>query len=217
MSNLIINTALIDRLDLSIQEKMCCIVLARLAMEEKDKPWQIEELAEKMGCTKKEAVKALDKIKKKGLLMQIPEIQLSELESRKPRVIKKPKKAQKPVFEDFETVPAQKQKPRENMQKKIEELQGIVLEPVTENTFRILLNMAGGNVEHIKRRYKELTAQQTHEDVLEALMEELQGGKPPVETEKTSEIETSQETKQVITQINQKRIAELYQKSKKTQ
>lgn len=196
MGTMMISTDLLDRADLDIYEKMCCIILARLTQEECDTPLSLEELARQMGCTVRMAGTVLEKLVDKGLLIEDSQ-----------RVIRNDMQCPAVTFETFDL-------PKQSFKKQLENLRDFIHEPASDGTLRIILNMAGGNVERIRSAYQAAAASQIS-DRLETLMHLLQKEEPepaPIKAALTEELEP--ETRQVLTQINQKRIAELYSKSK---
>lgn len=211
METLTISTDLLDREDLDIYEKMCCILLARISLEDAQSPLSMEELSRRMGCSVIVAGRTLERLIDKGLLIEEPALELTELTSETRRVRRKDQDSPAVTFETFD-------KPRQSLKEQLEELRAFIHEPATDPTLRIILNMAGGDVERVRRAYLSAAASQVS-DTLEALMNILQQGEQPLPatpqppiTEAADELEP--ETRQVLTQINQKRIAELYTKSK---
>ncbi len=214
MDTLMISTSLLDREDLDIYSKMCCIILARLAQEEHQDTLSLEELAIRMGCTTRMAGKALEQLIDKGLLIEAAEPHAHEPETR--RVRRRDQESPTVTFEAFD-------KPKQTSKQKLEALRTFIQEPATDATLQIILNMAGGDVERVRTAYQGAAASQIS-DTLETLMHMLQQGKSgtaapkaePTEAPTTAPTEELKpETRQVLTQINQKRIAELYTKSKK--
>lgn len=212
METLTISTSLLDREDLDIYAKMCCIILARLTQEEGQKPLTLEDLSLRMGCTTRVAGRALEQLIDKGLLIEEPALQLTELKSEARRVRRRDSDSPAANFETFD------KKPKQPLKELLEALRTFIREPATDGTLRIILNMAGDDVERIRTAYQSAAALQIS-DTLEALMNILQQGEPvlpenpaPPQTAQVEELEP--ETRQVLTQINQKRIAELYTKSK---
>lgn len=212
METILINTDLLDREDLDIYGKMCCVILARLAQEDSPSPLSLEELAKRMGCKVRAAGAALELLIDKGLLIEEPALELAELKTEAQRVRRKDRQSPAVTFQTFDT-------PKLSSKQQLEALREFIHEPATDATLRIILNMAGGDVERIRTAYQSAAAAQIS-DTLEYLMNILQQGErdplPPVAAE--PEILEPQalepETRQVLTQINQKRIAELYSKNK---
>jgi len=210
-----LNIQLIDRDDLTIQEKMCCIVLARFSLGDPTDRHSLAALARSMGCSEREARKALDSIQTKGLLIQPPEIELGELPAKRSRVLKKGAETQKHLFQSFEAAVAEPPA-RQNLPDQLAELRRFILEPVTDATLRILINMADGDIALIRKYYSEAVASHGT-DVFESLMHSLQhaSAKELVSLESPSPNTVVEEgTQKVLTQINQHRIAELYRNNK---
>ncbi len=216
MGTIMINADLLDREDLDIYAKMCCIVLARMAQESPQRPLSLGGLSKLMGCTARVAGKALEQLIDKGLLLEVPLLELPDPKGTPPRVRRKDRQSPAVKFEDFD-------KPKKNVKQQLETLRGFILEPATDGTLRIILNMADGDVERVRLAYQSAAATQIS-DNLETLMNILQQGEPeasPLKVvpppESVPEASLEPETRQVLTQINQKRIAELYAKSKRKQ
>lgn len=218
METIRISSELLDREDLDIYAKMCCILLAQAAQEERQSPLRLEELAGKMGCTVRTAGSALEKLIRKGLLIEEPDPALAELKEEARRVRKKDKQSPTAKFQAFDATP------KKSVSDQLELLRSFIHEPATDGTLRIILNMADGDVNRIKAAYQSAAALQIS-DTLEAMMNLLQHGEGPVqppmkvlEPEKTGleppAVDLEPETRSVINQINKKRIAELYGQKK---
>lgn len=206
-----LHESIVDRDDLTIYEKMCCVVLARYIGKDEFKDILSKDIiAIKMGCTNEEAYRAIKGLIDKGILEEeaedettseeinsnvireidsnhVKNIQFSELNS--DRMIKENK-----IDYDIE--------------KKTEEVRNILEEIVSEKAIKILLNIAGGDVALIKKKYAIAKLSQLN-DVMEVLMHELQKKEPRI-IKMTTEL--NEDAKTVPNQINQKRIAELYKK-----
>ncbi len=86
-----LHQSIVDRDDLTIYEKMCCVVLARFAgKDEYEDLLSKDIIAMKMGCSNEEAYKAFEGLVRKGILeSQEPiEVELNELELSPSNVIK---------------------------------------------------------------------------------------------------------------------------------
>ena len=236
METIRVSSALLDREDLDIYTKMCCILLVKAAQEERESSLGLEELAGKMGCTVKTAGSALEKLVKKGLLIEEPSLELTELKEEARRVRKKDRLSPAATFEAFDAPP------KLSVSKQLEALRTFIHEPATDGTLKIVLNMGQGDIERIKGAYRSAAAMETP-DTLDTMMHLLQhpGGTAEMETrgtivtpttvapivkkeESAQTVEPVKEvptdglepgTRQVITQINQKRIAELYNQGRK--
>ncbi len=218
MNTVRISSDLLNRDDLDIYAKMCCILLAQAAQEEREAPLGLEDLASRMGCTVRTAGNALDKLIKKGLLIEEPVPELAELKEEARRVRKKDRQSPAATFEEFEAAP------KRTLSQQLELLRGIIHEPATDGTLRIILNMADGDIDRIRWAYQAAAAMQIA-DTLEAMMNLLQNGEnpgiqpeglpePEAVTEDPPVVELEPETRNVINQINKKRIAELYGQKK---
>lgn len=219
METIRISAGLLDREDLDIYAKMCCILLAQAAQEEREAPLRLEDLASKMGCTLRTAGNALDKLIKKGLLIEEPDLELTELKEEARRVRKKDKQSPTARFEEFDAAP------KRSISQQLEILRSFIHEPATDGALRIILNMAEGNIDRIRSAYQNAADMQIS-DTLEATMNILQHGEtPPIQPAGVPEteaekaeipvVELEPETRNVINQINKKRIAELYGQNKK--
>lgn len=210
MDTIQISTSLLDREDLDLYAKMCCIVLARAAQEEPTGSLSLEALARQMGCTVRTADKALTQLVQKGLLIQ--DISL-DAPPKAPRVRRKDQESPSATFEAFDGGE------KLSLKQQLEALREFIHEPATDGTLKIILNMAAGNVERIRRAYQVAAAAQIS-DTLEMLINLLQqaeapDGAPEPSVTGLSEPEALEpETRQVLNQINQKRIAELYHKNR---
>lgn len=212
MGTILISSSLLDREDLDIAAKMCCILLAQAAQEEPRSPLSLEGLARRMGCSVQTAGMALEELIDKGLLMEEPALELTELKTEARRVRRRDQESPAVNFQTFDVKPSFKDQ--------LEALRGFIREPSADGTLRIILNMAGGDVERIRAAYQHAVSR-GGPDTLEALMDLLQQGDsgpappeaPAAEAPAADDLEP--ETRQVLTQINQKRIAELYLKNKR--
>jgi len=109
-------------------------------------------------------------------------------------------------------VQPQPQPQREDVEIDIQVLRNLIDEVVSDKALRILLNIADGNIDLIRKKYAIAKASQLN-DVIEVLMHELQRKTPEIKSVPLENIDT--DTQEVVTQINQKRIADLYKKNKK--
>lgn len=212
-----LHQSIVDRDDLTIYEKMCCVVLARYAgRDEFEDRLSKDIIAIKMGCSNQEAYKAIEGLIAKGILEhEHTEFELNELAETESKVIKNQGRQSFEALK-FEELTGKKSSPApviENpvTEAKMKELQDLIEEVVSENALRILLNIANGDVELIKRKYQIARSSQLN-DVVEVLMHELQRKTPEI---KSVPIEIDQESQDVVNQINKRRIADLYKKNKK--
>ena len=130
-----VSTKVLDRTDLSLQEKMCYVYLARFFQEEKE-AITIKEIAASMGVEEMVAKGAFFSLRTKGLLKAESSVS--------PGTIIKAKA--------FEIDP-------------IEEVCKIIDEPINSKEARIILNFAGGDLEKIKEKYKMAKASQFQDTV----------------------------------------------------
>lgn len=164
MSYFIIEKGIVERTDLSIYEKMCCVVLAKWATEELQQ-FDMVMLAEQMSCTLNKAKETISLLKQKGF------IQSEEKEEREvalPKIIKaKDVEGLEPVkFNET----ASKNLSREEL---LEEVRQIIDEAINDSEARILLSFANDDIERIRNCYKKARNLQVV-DKIEALMMELQ-------------------------------------------
>lgn len=230
-----ISTELLDREDLDLHAKMCCIYLVQAAQQPPEEPLSLDWLASRMGCSPRTVARALGQLKEKGLLIEeAPDSTEGQPEERH-RIRKRDRQSPVATFKAFDA-PA-----RLSPAEQLKALRDFIREPVSDGTLRIILNTAGGDVERIRGAYQSAAASQLS-DTLETLMHLLQQREgdsaaqapettaprrpaapaaqppripqspPPAAAE---EAPLEPETRQVLTQINQRRIAELYTKSKK--
>ncbi len=220
-----ISTELLDREDLDLHAKMCCIYLVQAAQLPPEEPLSLDWLARRMGCSPRTVARALGQLKEKGLLIEeAPDSREGSPEERH-RIRKRDRQSPAATFKAFDA-PA-----RLSPAEQLKALRDFIREPVSDGTLRIILNTAGGDVERIRRAYRSAAASQVT-DTLETLMHLLQQREetapapapemparpegPGPRSPSTPEPEPLEpETRQVLTQINQRRIAELYTKSKK--
>lgn len=130
-----VSTKVLDRTDLSLQEKMCYVYLARFFQEAKE-AITIKEIAASMGVEEMVAKGAFFSLRTKGLLKAESSVS--------PGTIIKAKA--------FEIDP-------------IEEVCKIIDEPINSKEARIILNFAGGDLEKIKEKYKMAKASQFQDTV----------------------------------------------------
>ncbi len=83
ISYFILEKGIIEREDLSIYEKMCCVVLAKWAAEERE-GFDTLTLAREMSCTEHKASETIRRLKQKGFIQS--ESPSEEIPT--PRVIK---------------------------------------------------------------------------------------------------------------------------------
>lgn len=159
---------IIERQDLSIYEKMCCVVLAKWATEEIEE-FNMVTLAEEMSCTLSKAKETIRQLKSKGFIQSIDQEDFVE---QIPRIIK---------AEDVEGLePVNFASPAAPKSKEVlmDEVRTIVTEPLNDSETKIILNFAGDDIEKIKLCYKKAKNMQVG-DKVEALMMELQRKEKP--------------------------------------
>lgn len=212
-----LHQSIVDRDDLTIYEKMCCVVLARYAgKNEFEDRLSKDIIAMKMGCSNEDAYRALEGLVEKGIIeSEDTDVELNELPQRDSRVIKKEKQNQFETmrFKELSGTLSASSPRQENpvTEAKINELQEFIEEVVSDNALRILLNIAEGDVDLIKQKYTIARSSQLN-DAIEVLMHELQRKTPKIED---VPLELNKDSKEMVSQINQKRISDLYKRHKK--
>lgn len=206
-----LHESIVDRDDLTIYEKMCCVVLARYIGKDEFKDILSKDIiAMKMGCNNDEAYKAIKGLINKGILEEESEEELASdiVNSKVIREIDSDH-VKNIQFTELNSVEIIKENTIDfEIEKKIEEVRDILEEVVSEKAIKILLNIAGGDVDLIKKKYAIAKMSQLN-DVMEVLMHELQKKEPKIVKITTDTVE---QTKNIPNQINQKRITELYKK-----
>ena len=209
-----LHQSIVDRDDLTIHEKMCCVVLARYAgKDEFEAILSRDIIAIKMGCSNEEAYTAIEGLLSKGILeSKEVDVELAERPHQETKVIKKSdeKRIETMRFSEFAGPVTTSHSP-DGQEQKIQDLKDMFDEVVSEKALRILLNIAGGDLELIRKKYAIARKSQMN-DVVEVLMHELQRKEPDVQA---PSFEIDEGTQKVVNQINQKRIADLYKKNRK--
>ena len=163
-SYFILEKGIIERDDLTIYEKMCCVVLAKWAAESVVS-FDMATLAIQMSCTENKAKETIEKLKYKGFIESEGK---EETDYRPPRIIKAEHvDGLEPL--DFSEKSDQKMT-KEDLVAKIHDL---IDEPINDSEARIILNFANENFEKIEFCYKKAKKMQVS-DKIEALMMELQ-------------------------------------------
>lgn len=155
-----ISSLVVDREDLNIYEKMCCVVLARFFQDDELADITMTELAKHMGVEEIVAKGAFYSLKTKGIL----ESQDSEV---KPGTIIKANEVNetpdiKPVDEIILSY-----------DQKVNRVFEIIEESINEREAKIILGFAGNDLEKIREKYKVAKASQ-FQDKIEVLIHELQ-------------------------------------------
>lgn len=145
-----VSSEIVDRDDLSVYEKMCCVVLAKSFQE--DTELTMDELAKKMNVDPLMAKGAFYSLKRKGIL------QASE-PSIKPGTIIKADEAANIKSHSYD----------ENLQKIFD----IIDEKINEREAKIILNFAEGDVDRVAEKYK-IAKNSQFQDKVEILIHELQ-------------------------------------------
>lgn len=163
-SYFILEKGIIEREDLSIYEKMCCVVLAKWASES-IVSFNMSTLATQMSCSEGKAKATVQKLKDKGFI----ELEAtSAFDSKLPKIIKAENvNGLEPI--DF------RHSEKDNVSKEdlIEHVRALIDEPINDSEARIILNFANEDFEKIKSCYKKAQKMQIS-DKIEALIIELQ-------------------------------------------
>lgn len=183
-----ISSMVVEREDLNIYEKMCCVVLSKFFQEGHDEELSMTDLAKLMGVEEMAAKGAFFSLKKKGIL----ESQESEI---KPgTIIKAEEVTSLPVHDITLTY-----------DEKLSRVYEIIDENINDREAKIILGFAGNDLEKIKEKYKIAKGTQ-FQDKIEVLIHELQKkdhGRIIKKAEVPSEsIETFKFIEEPQTQIN---------------
>lgn len=155
-----ISTMVIDRDDLNIYEKMCCVVLARFFQNESEKDLTMSELAKHMGVEELVAKGAFYSLKAKGIL------ESQEADIKPGTIIKANDVNDLPETPPIDEIIL-------SYDQKINRVYEIIEEKINEREAKIILGFAGNNLEKIREKYKVAKASQ-FQDKIEILIHELQ-------------------------------------------
>jgi hypothetical protein len=177
----LVSELVVDRDDLSIYEKMACVVLARYANNSAFDGLLSEDIiALKMGTSSKEARKAIEQLKMKGLIGQ---------EDVKTKVIKDgvdletyafeslhvPKKIDQALgVSDMDVLSKEIGTQPEEPSASSDEIRELFEEVISKRQALILYELAGRKLSVLKSAYETVKGQSPF-DVIEALSEYLQG------------------------------------------
>lgn len=194
MGYFLINEDVVDRDDLSLEEKMACVVLARFAdLHELDNLLSLDIIALKMGCSINQAQEALDGLRLKRILKlprHSPSAVLSKAKAEvAPSYIYQRLDFENPVSETASPVeksvsekevkhPAKSRRESTGTPAvdvgAINKIKDYFEEIISESSIKLLLNLAGGDVQKILRTYdlqKHHPANLRLEKVADALQE----------------------------------------------
>lgn len=207
----LVGNAIVDRDDLTIYEKMACVVLARYAGQDAFHDLiNLEVLARKMGTGVDQARKAIDLLTQKGMILKENSERIManakavtfETFDEKPEDVPVPEDAPEP-----ERVKA----PKRVLEQEVtsEDVMAIFDEVLTKRQALILFELASRNLETLKNAYE--VVRETHPfDLVEALSDYLQKKDVPLDTEALFEaLEEKPKT-----QVNLSRIHALYKQQK---
>jgi len=151
-----ISSSVVDREDLNIYEKMCCVVLARFFQDSELDDLTMEMLAKHMGVEEIVAKGAFFALKKKGIL----ESTESDV---KPGTIIKADQVKSDLEEGMPLTYDQR----------LNEVFNIIDEHINEREAKIILGFAGNDLDKIREKYQVAKASQ-FQDKIEVLIHELQ-------------------------------------------
>ncbi len=155
-----LSTDIVDRTDLTTNQKMACVVMARYANRKAfEGLLSVAVVAQKMGVSESVAQQTLDQLAEKGLL--VPQIEMAT----QANVEKTEKKPADPLAD----------------------LSEIFDEVVSRGQLKILYGLAKQNAEVLKEAYFKVRAQRT-ENVIETLAEYLQTGELPELSEQAEKL-----------------------------
>lgn len=180
-----VSSEVVDRDDLSVYEKMCCVVLAKFFQE--DIELTMEDIARSMNVEPLIAKGAFYSLKRKGIL-----------ESSSPSV---------KAGTIIKAEQAEKLKPH-SYDDKVQQVFEIIDEKINEREAKIILNFAENNVERVKEKYMIAKSSQ-YQDKIEVLIHELQ--KKP--TSRIIKKEAMDETVKVLEDFSHEEISEKKQSS----
>lgn len=193
ISYFILEKGIVEREDLSIYEKMCCVVLAKWAAEERN-GFDTLTLAKEMSCTERKARETIGQLKQKGFIQsegayEVPlssrVIKAEHVEGLKPIIFDDGDKADSPLS-------------REDLMASVQET---IDEVINDSEARIILNFAGDDLEKIKKCYK-IAKNMQISDTIEALIIELQRKeKPPATLESINRGVKEEEKEEASPQI----------------
>lgn len=163
-SYFILEKGIIEREDLSIYEKMCCVVLAKWASES-IVSFNMSTLATQMSCSEGKAKATVQKLKDKGFIELEDKVSSN---SKPPKIIKAENvDGLKPIDFNYS------EHPKTSKEDLLTQVRALVDEAINDSEARIILNFANEDLEKIKRCYKKAKNMQIS-DKIEALIIELQ-------------------------------------------
>lgn len=176
-SYFIIEKGIIERTDLSIYEKMCCVVLAKWASE--SRPFfDMATLADQMSCDEYTARATIKQLKLKGLISSEEEV---SSQYAIPRIIKaEAVSGLDPItYSDTALISVETRAKKLSKEEMIEKVRDILEESINDSEARIILNFADDDLDKIEACYRK-ARQQPVSDKVEALMMELQRKEAPL-------------------------------------
>jgi len=177
-----VSNSIVDREDLTINEKMCLVVLSRYAGKEEFESYLTSDIiALKMGISVLEAKNTIFKLIEKKLIDFEEVVSETTVDRQSKKIIKSEQildietiEFEKTVDfddenEDFNEIVYKKQ----DIHDMIDELYNIIDERISEREAKIILNFANNNLEKIRQKYDILKINNSI-DIIDDLIEELQ-------------------------------------------
>lgn len=177
-----VSNSIVDREDLTINEKMCLVVLSRYAGKEEFESYLTSDIiALKMGISVLEAKNTIFKLIEKKLIDFEEVVSETTVDRQSKKIIKSEQildietiEFEKNVDfddenEDFNEIVYKKQ----DIHDMIDELYNIIDERISEREAKIILNFANNNLEKIRQKYDILKINNSI-DIIDDLIEELQ-------------------------------------------
>ncbi|MBI9013686.1 MAG: hypothetical protein JEZ08_15740 [Clostridiales bacterium] len=154
-----ISALVVDREDLTIYEKMCCVVLARFFQDETLEDITMEQLSKHMGVEEIVAKGAFYSLRSKGILESL------ETDVKPGTIIKAEEVQAVPEAPENEIILTNDQK--------VLKVFEIIDEKINDREAKIILSFAGNDLDKIRDKYKVAKASQ-FQDKIEVLIHELQ-------------------------------------------
>ena len=155
-----ISSLVVDREDLTLYEKMCCVVLARFFQDDAQEDITMERLAKHMGVEEIVAKGAFYSLRNKGILESLDsDVQPGTIIKAEVVQDANPVRIENDVILTYD--------------EKILEVFEIIEEKINDREAKIILNFAGNDLEKIRSKYKVAKASQ-FQDKIEVLIHELQ-------------------------------------------
>ncbi len=189
-----LSEAIVDRLDLTIEEKMACVVLARYANNPAfDGLITLSVVAKKMAIDETRTKNALISLHAKGLIGDIDLLHEEakttipvETAKETPKIITAENKHPDLKPAEFKEIKTEEIKPKKVKKASLEEIAEIFEEIVPKNRLKILYNLADKDIDKLKKAYLEVKKEHKF-DVISALADYLQQTEIEAETSLSSD------------------------------